>query len=363
MDIRHIEIGEQDRLSTRHPEFLEQHPELSRPVLVDGNLEDADFPYLFYAIDKGRIASYFGSFPDTLINGDRALRWAWNGNLYTEPAFRGRGIAQAIIQHQLSEFARRNVIWGGVFSSPAALRLYKRMKFCMLGYAPRLCLLRNIRPFLRYHIHNQVLVSGAGRAFDIVFAASHRLLFRASDFEQRYHIEVIDGPMFAVLLDRHPLVMPEKFHWSGSAAWFEKRRAARGIDNICTVRRRGDTAPCAFLIVRDRILQKSPIKGKYTGIKMMSIMEFGQFDQETNVADALVGASLVLFGRSDADLIEFVTSSPSIRAAARRRGYFPLGDGMSFKFMAPVGNPLYGVETTIADWHLSHYSGDAFGFE
>jgi GNAT superfamily N-acetyltransferase len=363
VEIRHIEIGEQDRLSTRHPEFLEQHPELSRPVLVDSYLEDADFPYLFYAIDKGRIASHFGSFPDTLINGDRALRWAWNGNLYTEPDFRGRGIAQAIVQHQLREFARRNVIWGGVFSSPAALRLYERMGFCMLGYAPRLCIIRNIRPFLRHHTRNQIIVSGAGAIFDIAFNVSYRLLFRSSNFEQRYDVDLFDGSTFAALLERHHLVMPEKYHWSGSAAWFETRRAVRGIDNICTIRRRNDTAPCAFLIVRDRLLQKNLIKGKYTGIKMMSVMEFGQFDQELDIADALVGASLVLFRRSDADLIEFVTSSPSMRAAARRRGYFPLGDGMSFKFMAPVGNPIYGVETTIADWHLSHYSGDAFGFE
>jgi GNAT superfamily N-acetyltransferase len=364
MDIRHIEIGEQDRLAGQHSELVEQHPELTKPFAACAKNVPVGFPYLFYAIEGGRIAAYFMSFPDNLVYGDRQFRWAWNGNLYTEPAFRGRGIAQQVVQHQLDEFARRDIIWGGVFSSPAALRLYERMKFSMPGHAPRLCVLRDIRPLLRHHTRNQIAISAGGIVFDAAFAAAQTLLFRVSYFERRYNVDVIDSPEFAALLARRSLVIPEKFYWGGDADWFEVRRAERAIDSIYVVRRRGDRDPCAFLIIRNRLIQQRPLKSVYTGIKMMSVMEFGQFDQCADIPDALVGASLILFRKSDADLIEFVTSSSAIQAAARRRGFLSFGGaGMSFKFMAPPGNPLFGLRTTLADWHLSHYCGDAFGFE
>jgi GNAT superfamily N-acetyltransferase len=358
--IQHVETGEQDLLASRHPE-LAQHPELNKPFMASNGPSDASFPYLFYAVEDGQIASYFRSFPDILNWGDRSFRWAWNGGLYTAPAFRGRGIAQRIVQLQLDEFARRDIIWGGVFSSPAALRLYERMKFCMPGHAARLCILRNIRPFLRHHTGNPIAVSAAGLTFGAAFAAAQTLLFRIADFKRNYYLDIIDGRGFAALLARRSLVRPQKYYWGRDASWFEARLAA--IDNIHVIHRRGEIEPCAFLIIRERTIQKRPIKEKYTGIKMMSVMEFGQFDEGPDIPDALVGASLMLFKESDADLLEFVTSSAPIQAAARRRGFLPLGAGMSFKFMAPPGNPLCGIETTLSDWHLTHYCGDAFGFE
>jgi hypothetical protein len=84
------------------------------------------------------------------------------------------------------------------------------------------------------------------------------------------------------------------------------------------------------------------MKGRYTGIKIMSVMEFGQFDRGSDIPDALVGALLMLLRKSDTEVLKFVTSSPAIRASARRRGFLSLGEGMTFKFMAPLGNPLHG---------------------
>jgi GNAT superfamily N-acetyltransferase len=364
MEIRHVELRDQHILASRHSELAAHHPELADPLMFSGNGSASDFPYLFYAIEDGQIASYFRSFPDTLFDGVRHFRWAWNGDLYTKPAFRGRGIAQKLVEYQLREFDRRDVIWGGVFSSPAALRLYRRMQFSMPGYVSRLCLVRDVRRFLRHHTSNRLIISTGGLIFDVAFAAAQALLFPPSRVARKYCVEVLEKDKFATLLSQRQIVRPEKFFWGADAGWFELRRMARGIDSIFCVRRRAEAEPCAFLIVRDRVRQSHPLVGRYRGVRLMSVMEFGQFDQGADMANALAEASIMLFLESEADLlIEFVTSSPDIERSARRRGFFPMGDGMSFKFMAPRGNQFYGLQTKLSDWHLSHYCGDAFGFE
>jgi GNAT superfamily N-acetyltransferase len=361
MEIRHVEIGEQGSLCARHPELAALRPELTKPAMANNpDRVDLDFPYLFYAIEDGRIVGHFMSFPDTLIGDRGKFRWVWNLGLYTEPEFRGRGIADRIVRHQLDEFARRNMIWGGVFSSPAAIRLYERLGFSMLGNASRLCLLRDLRPFLRQHVPSQFAVSVAGAALNAAAAAAQRLLHIGSQFEKRYSVEAIDKLRFAELVTRG-LVRPEKFYWGDHASWFEARRSP--IDFINIVRRRDEGDPCAFLITRDRLIKSRTLAGRYTGFKMLSVMEYGQLNRGVDIGDALVGALLMLFRKSDADLAEFVTSSHLIQAAARRRGFLALGAGMSFKFMAPPHSPLRAMPTTLADWHLSHYCGDAFGFE
>jgi GNAT superfamily N-acetyltransferase len=363
MEIRHIELNQCECLSVHHPELTEQYPQLTSPMLADVAGAHPDFPYLFYAIEDGCILSYFRSFPDILIQGDNVYRWAWNGQLYTEPAYRGRGLARAIVQRQLDEFARRDFIWGGVFSSPAALRLYARMKFCMLGHAPRLCLIRDVRPFLRHHTSSHAVVSVAGVVYDAAFIAVSRLLSSGSRFEQRHDLKEIDIAGLSTLLVHRSHVRPEAFYWGRDVSWLEARQAARGIDRIHVIRRRSEIDPCAFLITRDRCIRKRPLMTRYSPVKVMTVMEFGQFDRGADIPDALVGAALLLFARSDADLIEIVTSSPGINAAAHRRGFRALGAGMSFKFMAPPGSPLHQLKTGLPDWHLSHYCGDAFAFE
>jgi GNAT superfamily N-acetyltransferase len=361
MEVRHVEIGEQEFLSIRHPELLAHRPDLVKPALANNPVPvELDFPYLFYALEDGRVVGHFMSFPDTLVSEDGTFRWVWNLGLYTEPHYRGRGVAEHIVQHQLDEYARRDMIWGGVFSSYGAIRLYQRMNFSMPGYATRLCILRNARPFLRHHIPSRIAVSAGGIAFDAIFTAAQSLLFRKSHIEKKYFVESVDGPRFSALL-ANSLVRPEKFSWGRDASWFEARRAPN--DQIYGVTRRGESEPCAFLIIRDRLVKTRTLAGKYTGFKMMSVMDFGQLDQGSDIANALVSAVVTLFRRSDADIAEFVTSSPTIQATARSFGFFPFGAGMSFKFMAPPQNPLHGIKTTLADWHLSHYCGDAFGFE
>src|SRR5687768_5983085 len=109
MEIRHVEISEQKILFATHPQLAELRPDLVRPALPDNpSPVDPDFPYLFYALADHRVVGHVMSFPDTLFSesGGRSFRWAWNLGLYTDAEYRGRGIAQRMVEYQLQEFER-----------------------------------------------------------------------------------------------------------------------------------------------------------------------------------------------------------------------------------------------------------------
>jgi len=360
VEIRSVEMGQQDRLAELHPELVADRPDLLTPALLN-NPEpvESDFPYLFYALDGAKVVGHFMSFPDTLYADGAPRKWAWNLGLFTDPEYRGRGIARKIVELQLAEFGRRDMIWGGVFSSHAAIRLYERMGFGFPGFAQRLCLMRNARPFLRAHVSNALAVAAGGLAANTLLAA-HRLLKRGVRSFGGYRVQPIDREEFSALVNASA-VHPEAFYWGTDARWFTARSAENDV--FCKVMRAGETNPCAFMIVRDRLVKDRSLSGRYSNFKMLSVEEFGQFEEAPDIAQALISGLLALFRDSDADIAEFVTSSPAIQASARRAGFVPFGAGMSFKFMAPPGHPLSDRALASANWHMTHYCGDGFGFE
>ena len=91
-------------------------------------------------------------------------------------------------------------------------------------------------------------------------------------------------------------------------------------------------------------------------------MEFGYLADQVPDA-ALIEAAILVFHQADADLLEIVTSPAPLAAAARKHGLIPLGTGMSFTFKAPKDHPLDNIQSSIADWHLTHYSGDGYSYE
>lgn len=361
MEIRRVRFNDQTNISERHPELFAQYPALTTPILASPSYENSDFPFLFYAIEDGLVASHFASFPDTLFGAEGAYGWVWNGNLFTDPAFRGRGLARMIVDEQLLEFSQRKLIWGGVFSSPAALRLYQRMEFLLPGHAPRLCMIRNIRPFLRHHTSNSILNRFGGVAADLTFSAIEK--FWLSGSRRKCVIEEITAERFFVLLASGREFGEERFYWGKDLQWFETRRNKRGIDRIYSIRPNAESEATMFMLVRLRINESRPIREKYKGVNIMSVMEFGNFSFRADFAETLIDAIIELFVNSDADMVEFVTSSTPVYRSARKYGFFPLGAGMSFKLKLPKNLQFEAREIRLPDWHLTHYCGDAFGFE
>ena len=122
--IKHVAFNERDRLRSSIRNLSRQCANLTTPYLAETTHYPDDFPYAFYALEDGVVATYIDSFFDTL-GRPKQYGWAWNGNLFTHTSFRGRGLARQIVEYQVAEFAKRGLVWGGTFSSDPALRLYK----------------------------------------------------------------------------------------------------------------------------------------------------------------------------------------------------------------------------------------------
>ena len=359
--IRHVLFSERHNLAELHPELLSQYPKFVSPYLDDATAYSDDFPYAFYAISDGIIASYLNSFPDTLHWQQRQYKWAWNANLFTDRAFRGRGLAQKIIEHQLELFAQQDLVWGGTFSSDPALRLYKKLGFNVVGAAPRMCLLRNPRAFLSHDLDSAPLIGFLSAAYRLAYGSAKLVISRQRSFKRNYSIEQITVEELAALEDEYPLQYGKCAHWNDNSGLLRAKMNVRNKDQIALVRDRSGR-PMLFFLWRVRDTQERPIKEKYSGVKMFSVMDFGYLRASTP-AKVLVQAAIALFDAAAADLLEIVAAPPGLQSASRRQGFVPLGSGMSFTFKAPAGHDLAKLDTRIADWHLTHYSGDGYSFE
>lgn len=361
MQFHTVRLGEISALTERHPVVAESQPHLANVILPPLKTDDQDFPILFYAHEDGKIACYFKSFPDELIIADKTYPFAWNGNLMTMPDFRRRGLAQAIVEHQVQEFEKRGLVWGGVFSSAGALHLYNKLSFTMLGAVPRLCLVRNVAAMLRYHMPGFIAqpASGVIRLGAKARDALHRRRqpYRGKVTSKQVRPEDISASPATQM--RHD---PQQAYWDADTQWLLRRRNVRDVDDVFCVYLDGDNDPKGYIFLRERLNVKRPIREKYFGVNTMTLTHYGTFDLGEDTLEILLSAAIDRFWQGDADLFEVVTSCPKMQAAARRAGMISLGAGMSFKFHEPTA--LQGkLPRTLAAYKLTHYAGDAFSFE
>lgn len=361
VSFRHVLFSERDRVAELHPELAVQCPNFVTPYLAEATSYPAEFPYAFYAIEEGVVASRINSFCDTALVEGKKYAWAWNANLFTNSAFRGRGLAEQIINYQLDEFSKRQVVWGGTFSSDPALRLYHKLGFTIVGSAPRMCLLRRPYAFLTHHIGGKAAARLLSALYQGGYSAAGALLFHQRSFGRGYSIEQIDPDQLAKIERDQSIQYGRLAHWENDAELLKAKMRVRGSDSIALVRD-SSGRPLFFFLWRVRKTAERPIKEKYLGVRMFSVMDFCWLSEE-RAADALIQAVIAVFQKSSADLLEFVTSSPDVERSARSHGFLPLGSGMSFTFKAPAGHALEKLKSKVADWHLTHYSGDGFSFE
>jgi len=360
MDFRVVLRGERNALAEHHPALVADRPDLLEPALGENPEQGGDdFPYLFYSLEGGRVAGHLMAFPDTLFVAGKPLPWAWNLGLFTESEYRRRGIARQLVKLQIQEFGRRGIIRGSTFSAPTTLHIFSKLGFSMPGYATRLCLIRNVRPFLRAHVTNRIALA-AGSAAANTLLASHRRLRHLSEQNAQVIVTVVEGERFATLVD-NSLIRTERYFWGRDSRWFLARCSP--IDSFHEIRRPGDTEPCAVMIVRDRLVRERQLSDKYSNFRMLSVMEFCALDGGDDVPELIVAATLEIFSRSNADIAEIVTSETAIQRSAYRQGFRALGTGMSFSFIAPAGNIMHDTQTRLEEWHLSHFCGDGYGFE
>lgn len=52
---------------------------------------------------------------------------------FTDPAYRGKGLATLLVKNMVRVLHERNIAWAGVFSNSVAIRIYEKLGFAFPG--------------------------------------------------------------------------------------------------------------------------------------------------------------------------------------------------------------------------------------
>lgn len=361
MKFRFVQFGEIAELDKRHPIIFENFGQARGRKLGDNPYIDDEFPYLFYLHEGKRLTCYFYSFPDRLYYQDKTFAWAWNGDLFTEPEFRGKGLATDLVAQQVAVQHARGLGWGGVFATEAAIRVYQKLNFSLPGYADRYLYLRSLTPMLREHLGSKTLVSATDGLYQVGRFLVEPIL-RLAGPKAGAIAEEADPASEDCRNALAQLYYPEMFHFDGGADMLLWKLAARGGNRFYLLKDRATQERLSYLVVRSRKLIE-PMAGRYRDFELMTLMDYGLFVHDDRPYDAIITVLFDLFHQSTADVLDIVSSSPELGRRARRRGMWRFGKGMSYKFCVPPAWTLTDDRLTIRNWRLSHFSGDAFTFE
>jgi GNAT superfamily N-acetyltransferase len=315
---------------------------------------NAAFPVFFCLEEGGRVACHFVSFPDQVRISGKVTPWAWSGDLFTHPDHRGKGLASRLVAEQTRELHEAGYVWGGVFSTDAALAIYRKLGFKLPGFAARLLIVNHASPLIK-GLGASNLGSCTG---DLVFRMLERarlLAFRRGppgpNSRYQLHADLSDAPGVGARNAGSSISFDE------SSAMLQWKLSARGIDK--TISFSNGMNDLGSFFVRSRVVQQH-WRGRQFQLRLMTIMHTLSAINDPAFADHVVWASVDMLRRDGADALEIITSSPAMIYAARRRGMFRAGRGMSFTYYAPPN--LLWPEPSLADWPLTHYCGDAFSF-
>jgi GNAT superfamily N-acetyltransferase len=361
MKFRYVSFDETKALVAHHPQ-LRDHSYLIPHALEKNPHITGDFPVLCYMLDGENIASHFSSFPDRVYYQEQEYKWAWCGNLFTNPEYRGKGVASALVKEQVNLFHTKNLAWGGVFSTPEALRIYERLKFSVLGYAPRYLMVKKISPLLIHHLQNSIAIGAAERTYGALLYLARKVLHDDKAFSRKFNLVVDKIESANSMHSLSDIKYPERYHFDDSEAMTTWKMEARKIDQLYVARSNDTRKKSFYVLARCREIKKKALLGRYKGFKLMTMMDYGRFDLDPAISDAIVSSVISLFFSSNADACEIITSDENMCRAARRRGMMRVGMGMSFAYSLP-SDWDFGLHEDTRQWHLTHYRGDAFGFE
>ena len=356
-----VKFGEIPDLAQSHPLIFEKFGSDQGKLLSDNPYIDDEFPYLFYMHEDNKLACYFYSFPDRMKCDDQIFPWAWNGDLFTDPDFRGQGLATKLVSQQVAVQHELGYGWGGVFSTEAAIRLYQKLNFSLPGYAERYLYLRSLTPLLREHVKSRGLVAVANGLYQ-----AGRFVIEPVLKSTGSKITVTAMEVPTCHRDRHtslPVTNHDtKFHFDHGVDMLRWKLRADKTNRLYLLKDQATDENLCYIVLRSRNITK-PIAGRYKNFEMMSLMDFGLFVDDDRPYDAIISATFNLFENSTAELLDIVSSNQKLNLRARRRGMRSVGKGMSYKFSAPDSWNLPPETMSASNWQLTHFTGDAFGFE
>lgn len=365
---KYITFKELDYLEKNHPLVCEASSRLSLEQLRKSPDIYDEFPCFFYLIRNNKIISSFQTFPDRLSIKGKTYPWAWSGSTFTDPSYRGRGLATILNREAVKILHQKGLARSAVFSAEATVHIYRKLGFTVPGHVSRYLMLKSARPFLRAHLGSGM----SSRILNALISPVIRLIFRTIYGQRKLktlaaRTEIIPSDDEGHIIDSFPkLYYRNKFHFNDSPSkliWKIKVSSSRDENECLLYYLRGVTEdkPLCYFVIRMKNQQES--RGlKYKDFKLMTLMDFGFFEDDTRIYSTLVKKVTCLFWESDAEVLEIISNSELLDSDLRRMGMIRVGKGVSFMFSVPKDWPRDEEWNKLHNWHITHFSGDAYSF-
>ena len=322
-----------------------------------------DFPCFFYLTDNDEIISGMGALPDKFYRNSEILRWAWCGAIFTNPEYRGKELAVLLVRNMAKVLHERNAAWAGISSNPPAMRVYQKLKFTIPGYANRYLFPKTITPFLGYYIKNKILTS----VLDVPYRMALRIMLTL--IGRPLHPDKLEIAVKRVDIDnedladnkRPPVCYHTPYHFNDNFDKIKWKINKNKDIHLYLIMNKNTNEHLCYFILKNRKNERA-FAGKVFNFKLMTLMDYGVYNKDINAYEALMCAVLSLFWKSDADVLEVISSSSIFNKILKRNGIFKFWNGMSFKFCAPPDWNLDQEGAELSNWPITHFCGDAFSF-
>jgi hypothetical protein len=363
-ELRVVQLGEVDNLEARHPQI---HHLLSPDLMAKYARfpgANGESPVFFYLEHEGSVCSYFRTIPDEITIDGSTRRWAWSGDNFTFPEFRNRGLSTKLHGQATAYLHEHGTGRAGVYSTDVALHVFKKLGFTLLGFAERYLLLRSASPLLDAHIPsapvrsmlNAISKPLAGTAIAGVKIWNH-LLQTGTKCSRG---DESSADTLQEVLRRTADSRPIHFGMSATLLQLKLEIAKQTGDMSWWLIYDAKSNDClAYMVVRERV-QKELLAERYSGFRLMTLMDFGFVVGDARAAAAVVGHLINLFVNSDCDVLQIISNNDLVNRSAVRRGMRKVGKGMSFTYSAPKDWNLPAHCGQLRSWHLTNFCGDAF---
>jgi GNAT superfamily N-acetyltransferase len=366
-DYRYIRYGQLADLGACHPAVQELGPENEHFPSCFTWLRRcpdvyADFPCYFYLRSGDRIVASVAAFPDTLVAEGRKLPWAWGGSILTSPQSRGKGFGRDLWRAATQTVNEHGLTMGGAFVNPIMTHISEGLGFTIVERVPRLVLLKSARPFLSHHLPAGWLVAAFDAPYRVASAGLRRLALRGVRGQPDVRLEELGDLDHLEEMQGHATPHYNSvYHFSDAADKFCWKVAQCTNSQVYLVRDACSSNMLARFVVKTRDVTK-PFADKYTGFRLMTLMDYVFFGQPEGSYRAIADAVVRLFWESKAEVLETVSSCPALNSQMRKKFLVPVGKGVAFFFKGPSGVDVPSDATAIRNWHFTHFSSDAFSF-
>lgn len=329
----------------------------------------SDFPCLFSFEDAtGAPVSVIWAFPDLLHFADAELLWSWGGALLTVPEYRRMGLAAQLVRRSVEILHSRGYAWGGVFSTGAALRLYRRLGFVNPGYAQRLLLASSFDSVVRGHMSGRPVLGAMACASTRIFARAWVGLCRsrvrsfarvgASREVSWEDTEGVENAMAGCKAETS-----YGFLRSGEITQLKRKcckQAGAGEWRLYSLSGNLGTQVGYYILRKN--WQETPLRDRYRGFWRVTLMDYGLASDDDGLCSLLVAEVIRQFCVSGAEWLDVVCSDRRLARAFRKALLLRVSSGMSFTFVCPSEWDLPASSREIENWRLNHSSGDGFLF-